>query len=60
MSAVEELAQLLTLDQAQRLVADPSGPADAVSTQQLLDDLLGCFDEDDSLLSLTNSHTLDS
>ncbi len=50
MNAVEELEQVLTLDQAQRLVDFDLSPAveGSSSTQQLLDDLLGRFDEDDS------------
>jgi len=49
MNAVEELA-LLSLDQAEGLVeldltSDAHGP---LPTQQLLDELLGRFEEDDS------------
>ena len=49
MNAVEELEQVLTRDQAQRLVDFDLSPAveGSSSTQQLLDDLLGRFDEDD-------------
>ena len=50
MNVIEELEEVLTLDQAQGLAdlnssSDVEGPA---STQQLLDELLGRFEEDDS------------
>ena len=50
MNAVEELEEVLTLDQAQELADFDSSIAagGASSTQQLLDDLLGLFEEDDS------------
>jgi hypothetical protein len=50
MSAVEELEQGLTFDQAEQLVHFDRPPAVelATATQQLLDELLGCFEEDDS------------
>jgi len=53
MDAVEELEQVLTLDQAQELADFDSSAAVAGGspTQQLLDELLGRFEEDDSLLS---------
>ena len=60
MNGVQELEEVLTLDQAQRLVDfDPSpaveGPS---STQQLLDELLGRF-EDDSPTFLARGLTPD-
>jgi hypothetical protein len=50
MNGVEELEQVLTLDQARRLTDFNPIPRveAAASTQQLLDELLGCFEEDDS------------
>lgn len=50
MNPVEELEEVLTLDQAQELTDFDPGAAvgGGSSTQQLLDDLLGRFDEDDS------------
>jgi hypothetical protein len=49
MNAVEELEEALTLDQVQELADfDPTVTADGTATQQLLDELLGCFEEDDS------------
>lgn len=57
MAAFEQLEEVLTLDQAQELV----GPAlfcareAPQSTQQLLDDLLGHFDDDDSAMVLSFS-----
>ena len=54
MSAVEEFEQDLTLDQAERLVDfdPPPGVEVAAATQQLLDELLGRFEEDDSPMLL--------
>jgi hypothetical protein len=59
MNAVEDLEQILTLDQAQRLADfDPTVTADAVlPTQQLLDELLGRFEEDDSPTFLAHGLT---
>jgi hypothetical protein len=59
MNAVEELEQVLTLDQAQRLVDfDPSPDVEVgSSTQQLLDELLGRFEEDDSPMFLAHGLT---
>lgn len=56
MSVVQELEAVLTLDQAQELANFDSGAAIGAgsSTQQLLDDLLGRFEEDDSLTSLAH------
>jgi hypothetical protein len=54
MDAVKELEAVLTLDQAQGLTGFDTNPALDVgsSTQQLLDDLLGRLEDDDSLMSL--------
>jgi len=56
MNVVEELEELLTLDQAERRVDfDPSRDVNvASSTQQLLDEMLGRFEEDDSPTSLAH------
>lgn len=61
MNAVEELEPLLTLDQARCLADfDPPVPADAASsTQQVLDDLLGRFEDDDSTMLLAHGLTLE-
>ena len=50
LNAVEDLEQVLTLDQAERLAEFDwsSGAQGASSTQQLLDELLGRFEEDGS------------
>jgi hypothetical protein len=49
-NAVEELEDALTLDHAQELVDFDSSPAVEApsSTQQLLDEMLGRFEDDDS------------
>jgi hypothetical protein len=49
-NAVEELEDVLTLDHAQELVNFDSSPAleGPSSTQQLLDELLGRFEDDGS------------
>jgi hypothetical protein len=59
MNAVEELESVLTLDQAQGLAdSNPIASAErGSSTQQLLDELLGCFDDDDSAIFLAHSLT---
>jgi hypothetical protein len=59
MNVVEELEALLTLDQAQGLAeCDPSpGAHEGLPTQQLLDDLLGRFEEDDSPMFLAHGLT---
>ena len=59
MNAVEELEEVLTLDQAQQLVEfDSSQGADGgSSTQQLLDELLGRFEDDDSPMFLSHGLT---
>jgi hypothetical protein len=56
MNAVDELEQVL-IDQVQGLspVTD-----EGASTQQLLDELLGLFEDDDSPLLPAYAHTLDS
>jgi hypothetical protein len=56
MDAVEELESVLTLDQAQGLadVAYPPVLERGSTTQQLLDELLGCFDDDDSPMFLAH------
>ena len=59
MNAVEELEAVLTLDQAERLADfDPTPDArGGSSTQQLLDELLGRFEEDDSPMCLAHGLT---
>jgi hypothetical protein len=49
MNAVEALEEVLTADQAQQLIgSDPRPVVEAPSsTQQLLDELLGRFEDDD-------------
>ena len=54
MDAVGELEESLSLDQAQGLADYDSGEARGSSTQQLLDDLLGRFDEDESAMFLAD------
>lgn len=60
MGAVEELGQGLTFDEAEQLVDfDPLPAVELASTtQELLDELLGRFEEDDSpiLSALTLNH----
>jgi len=55
MNAFEELEQSLTADQARELVDCDSVPEieDLNSTQQLLDEMLGRFEDDDSTMLLT-------
>ncbi len=53
MYAAEELEELVDLDP--RPVVDEGS-----STQQLLDDLLGRLEDDDSPTLLAHAHTLDS
>jgi hypothetical protein len=50
MSVVEELEEVLTLDHAQELIGLEPGPVVEApsSTQQLLDELLGRFEDDGS------------
>jgi hypothetical protein len=49
MNPVEDLDQALTLDQAEQFVDFDLSPAvEASSTQQLLDELLGRFEDDGS------------
>jgi hypothetical protein len=52
MNGVKELRETLTLDQAQELAALDSATGGNSSTQQLLDDLLGRLEDDDSLMFL--------
>jgi hypothetical protein len=56
MNVVDELEQILTLDQAERLVeSDLSWDVSAASsTQRLLDELLGRFEEDDLPMHLAH------
>jgi len=59
MNAVEELEEVLTLDQARQLIAFNSSPVveGPSSTQQLLDELLGRFEDDDSSTVLGHGPT---
>lgn len=52
MNAFEELEQSLTIDQAQELVDGDSVPEieGPNSTQQLLDEMLGLFEDDDQIM----------
>jgi hypothetical protein len=61
MNAVEELEAVLTLDQVHGLAdSNPTLAAErGSSTQQLLDDLLGRFEEDDSPMFLAHGLTPD-
>ncbi len=61
MNVVDELDTVLTLDQAQELADfDPNPVVERdLTTQQLLDELLGRFDEDDSLVFLAHGLTLE-
>jgi hypothetical protein len=56
MNAVEDFEQVLTLDQAEQFADFDSSPVvdGASSTQQLLDELLGRFEDDSSPMSLTH------
>jgi hypothetical protein len=56
MNAVEDFEQVLTLDQAEQFADFDSSPAvdGASSTQQLLDELLGRFEDDGSPMFLTH------
>jgi hypothetical protein len=54
-SAVEELEEALTFDHAQQLLdCDSATTERASSTQQLLDELLGRFEDDDSPIFTAN------
>jgi hypothetical protein len=59
MNPVEELEDALTLDQAQELADFDSGIAveRGSSTQQLLDDLLGRLEDDDSPMFMEHGLT---
>ena len=61
MNVVDELVTALTLDQAQELADFNSTPVveTDLPTQQLLDELLGRFDEDDSLVFLAHGLNLE-
>jgi len=61
MNVVDELDTALTLDQAQELADFDPTPARErdLPTQQLLDEMLGRFDEDDSLVFLAHGLTLE-
>ena len=54
MNAVEELEEVLTSDPAQGLADFDLCPEGDSSTRQLLDELLGRFEEDDSPTFLTH------
>jgi hypothetical protein len=56
MNAAQELEEVLTLDQAQELADSDPGAAigEGLSTQQLLDELLGRFEDDDSAMVLAH------
>jgi hypothetical protein len=56
MNVVDELEALLTLDQAQGSADSDRRPSGnrALSTQQLLDELLGRFDDDDSTTAMAH------
>jgi hypothetical protein len=59
MNAVEELEAVLTLNQAQELADFDSGSVvgGGLPIHQLLDDLLGRLDEDDSAMFVAYSST---
>jgi hypothetical protein len=57
MNVVKELEAVLTLDQAQQLADFDSGMGGVSSTQQLLDDLLGRLEEDDSEMFIAHGLT---
>ena len=59
MNPVEELEAILTLDQAHEFLDADSSVDRGLSTQQLLDDLLGRFDEDDALMLIANGAVTD-
>ena len=54
MDAVEVLEAVLTLDQVQELADLDEGGVGDSSTHQLLDDLLGRFEEDESPIVLAH------
>jgi hypothetical protein len=54
MNAFEELKQSMTSDQAQSLSdLNPSEMEPSSSTQRLLDEMLGLFEDDDSTMLIT-------
>ncbi len=59
MNALEQFGQVLTVDQARELVDfdSSSGVEPASSTQQLLDELLGRLEDDDSPMFLAHALT---
>jgi hypothetical protein len=58
MNAVEELEDVVTLNQAQQFVDFDPSPVEALSsTQRLLDELLGRFEDDDSSMVLAHGLT---
>ena len=58
MNLVEQLEEILSLDQAEELADLDLRPAEVhQSTQQLLDDMLGRFEEDDLSQCLTHGPT---
>jgi hypothetical protein len=61
MNVVDEFDTVLTLDQAQELADfDPNPVVERdLPTQQLLDEMLGRFDEDDSVVFLAHGLTLE-
>jgi hypothetical protein len=61
MNVVEELEEARTLDQAQELADfDPTSVVERdLPTQLLLDELLGRFDEEDSLVFLAHGLALE-
>ena len=62
MNAVEDFEQVLALDQAEQFVDFDSSPVvdGASSTQQMLDELLGRFEDDGLPMFLTPEVCLDS
>jgi len=62
MNAVEDFEQVLALDQAEQFADFDSSPVvdGASSTQQLLDELLGRFEDDSLPMFLTPEVCLDS
>jgi hypothetical protein len=57
MNVVEQFGQVLTGDRTRELVESSSGVEPASSTQQLLDELLGRFEDDDSPIFLAHALT---
>jgi hypothetical protein len=61
MNVFEELEQSLTLDQSEQLVDYDSVPEieGPNSTQQLLDEMLGLFEDDDSTMLMAHGLSLE-